>query len=46
MALNIFEAGDAILNYHKICSDNNMSKPILSIMLYSLVDAWSFPSNE
>jgi len=26
MALNIFETGDAILTYHKICSDNNMSK--------------------
>ena len=27
MTLNIFQTGNAILNYHRICSDNNMSKP-------------------
>ena len=27
MLLNIFKTGNAILNYHRICPDNDMSKP-------------------
>ena len=27
MLLNIFKTGNAILNYHRVCPDNDMSKP-------------------